>query len=34
MAAGVMEVLRDLLTPLDMAPDTLKAQGRYAEEFY
>ncbi|MBI1418276.1 MAG: N-acetylglucosamine transferase [Limimaricola sp.] len=34
MAAGVMEALADVLAPVGLAPATLKAQGRYAEDVY
>lgn len=34
MAQGVREALTDILAPLDLSPDALKARGRYAEDTY
>lgn len=34
MAAGVNEALTEILTPLDLSPALLKAEGRYVEDVY
>ena len=34
MAAGVMEALAQVLSPLGLTPQALKAQGRYVEDVY
>ncbi|WP_321333882.1 PepSY domain-containing protein [Breoghania sp.] len=34
MAAGVREALSDILSPLNLEPATLKAEGRYVEDVY
>jgi sulfite reductase (NADPH) flavoprotein alpha-component len=34
MAAGVMEALAQVISPLGLTPQALKAQGRYVEDVY